>query len=307
MRFPWLLLAAAPAFADVPLDTPTATEVDRDTTPPGGGELGFDAGSPLDTWAASLETSYVDRPIALGSAVRRRETVVLGGALALGPSVVVDGRFPLSHQIGERLREGDFDSTARLDRFVPGDLRFGVRLHVAHPVFLRGELALPTGDAHDFAGESSWMASWGLIGRFEPADGVVIAGGAGVRLRGDEVLIGDRVVGDELFGAAGAIVHVAPALALGGDIAAVLGDKVLGVKGPYPAEVHAGVVGNPLPNVELSVRAGIGLDDEIGAPRFRVTLQLVYRGTMKLIEPEPPPPETELAYLTGTSRLTSAP
>jgi len=307
MRLPWLVLLATPAFADVPLDTPTATEVDRDTTPPGGGELGFDAGSPLDTWAVSLATSYLDRPIALGSAVRRRETLVLGGALALGPSVVVDGRFPLSHQVGERLRESG--SAAKLDRFVPGDLRFGVRLHVAHPVFLRGELALPTGDAHDFAGESSWMASWGLIGRFELPGDVVLAGGAGVRLRGDEVLIGDRVVGDELYGAAGAIVHVAPALALGGDIAAVLGDKVRGVKGPYPAEVHAGVIGTPRPDLELSLRAGIGLDDEIGAPRFRVTLQLVYRGTMKLIEPAPPPPETELAgdYFTGTSRLTSAP
>jgi hypothetical protein len=295
MRWVWPLLLAvtsAPARAEAPVDAPTATEVDRDTTPPGGGELGFDAGTPLDTWSAALATSFIERPF--GTAVRRRESLVVGGALALGPSVVVDARFPLSHQVGDRLRALG-SSVTRLDRFVPGDLRIGVRLHVSRPVFLRGELSLPTGDAHDFAGESSWMAAWGLIGRFELPAGIVLAATGGIRLRGDEVLLGaDRVIGNELFGAAGIIGRVRPELALTAEVAACLGDEVQGVQGPYPAEARAGVVVWPLPFLELSLRGGVGLNDEIGAPRYRVMLQVAYRGPNTLIEPAPPPPDDEI-------------
>jgi len=294
MRLAWpLLLAATSARAEAPLDAPTATEVDRDTTPPGGGELGFDAGTPLDTWSVALTGGFIERPIAFADAVRRRESLVIGGALALGPSVVVDARFPLSHQIGDRLRA--LGSVTRLDRFVPGDLRIGVRIHVSHPVFLRGELSLPTGDAHDFAGESSWMAAWGLIGRFElPAANLVLAATGGIRLRGDEVLVADRVIGNELFGAAGIIGRVLPELAVTAEVAASLGDEVQGVQGPYPAEARAGVVVWPLPFLELSLRGGVGLNDEVGAPSFRLVLQVAYRGPNKLIEPAPPPPDEDI-------------
>jgi len=170
-------------------------------------------------------------------------------------------------------------------------------------VFLRGELALPTGDAHDFAGESSWAASWGLIGRFDLAPyPLIFAATAGIRLRGDEVLVGDRVVGNEVFAATGMVARISPDLELALEVAGALGDKASGKRGPDPLELRAGTVIHPLPYLDISLRAGFGLNDEIGAPRLRIVLQLAYRGSAKIIEPAPPPPDDEL-LVWGRSKL----
>jgi hypothetical protein len=37
------------------------------------------------------------------------------------------------------------------------------------------------------------------------------------------------------------------------------------------------VVGKPLPALAIGVRAGIGLDDQIGAPRFRAMIELAWQ------------------------------
>jgi hypothetical protein len=288
------------AAADAPRDTPSAIDVDRDAAPPGRIEFGFDSGAPLAGWGASLATRLVDRPITLtgddGVAthpVRRRETLVVGGALALGSSVVIDARLPIAHQIGDRLAATG-DATA-LDRYVAGDIRAGARIHVAGDspsVFVRGELSLPSGDDSNFAGEASWSLAWSLIGRAAFADRVVAAVSGGVRLRGAEVLVGDRVVGNELFGSFGVAVAIPPIrplwcvddqVRLTAELTGIVGDKVAGKVGPSPATASIGIVTQPLPDLAFGLRVGAGLDDQIGSPRAFAMLELAYRGSGSLI------------------------
>src|SRR5262249_5139905 len=109
-------IGAAPgriAHADIPRDTPAAMEVDRDVTPAGRVGFGFDGGEPVDAWGASIAAGWIERPIRLASGtfgsgspasdpVRRRETLLLGGALALGDSVVIDVGIRASHPVGGR-------------------------------------------------------------------------------------------------------------------------------------------------------------------------------------------------------------
>ena len=220
--------------------------------------------------------------------------------------MVLDARFPFAWQEGDRLRiMGD---ARDLDRWVPGDLRFGGRIRVVRAshgsVFLRAELSLPTGDARDFAGESSWLLAWNLIGRAQLPRGIVLAGTAGIRLRGAEVQLGDRLVGDELFGGLGLVVPVPPIgplwcvadqVKLTGEVVAILGDNVAGKSGPSPAEVRFGVVTQPLPSITLGARFGTGLGDQIGAPRWRATFELTYQGRGRLIPASAPddPPSTD--------------
>jgi hypothetical protein len=54
-------------------------------------------------------------------------------------------------------------------------------------------------------------------------------------------------------------------------------------RGPSPVEARFGFVGKPLPDVTVGVRAGFGLDDQVGAPRFRAMLELAWQA------PAPPP------------------
>ena len=169
---------AAPARADMPRDTPAAIEIDRDAAPGGRVGLGFDSGEPVDAWGASLALGWLDRPIALPAGalgggspasepVRRRETLVLGAALAIGDRVVVDGVLRASHQVGDRLTAGG--DPARLARTVFHDLQLGARIEVAgdrdRAALLRAELTLPTGDDAQFAGDAAWTLAWSLIGR----------------------------------------------------------------------------------------------------------------------------------------------
>ena len=77
-------------------------------------------------------------------------------------------------------------------------------------MFVRGELTLPTGDDSDFAGDNRYSFAWSLIGRATFGSGIVAAATGGIRFRGAEVMIGDRLAGDELTGGLGLSVPVPP-------------------------------------------------------------------------------------------------
>ncbi|HEY6038925.1 MAG TPA: hypothetical protein VIV58_31800, partial [Kofleriaceae bacterium] len=190
---------ATAARAQTPLTRPEAIDVDRDPTPPGQAELGFDGGAPIGNWALGAELGLLEHPIRFHTVgiktypVLRRETVALGGAIALGDSVIVDARMPLAHQVGQRLQYLGDDRS--LDAWVPEDLTLGARAHVMTrgpvAVFVRGDITLPTGDDYDFAGEPNWSAAWMGIARVTlPAD-IMIAATGGIRLRGREVIVAD--------------------------------------------------------------------------------------------------------------------
>jgi hypothetical protein len=288
-------LLAGVARADAP---PEAIDVDRDDAPPGRIELGFDGGAPLADWGVSLRLGYLARPLVLSTVqatvvpVDHRETASLGGYLALGDRFVVDARLPLAHQVGARLQ--GLGDDAPLARFVAGDLALGARVRLAArgPIvtFLRGELTLPTGDSEQFAGASSWTAAWLLVARAQLPHGIALAATGGIRLRGREVMVGDRLVGDELAGGIGVVVPLPPIARLWcvpeqlqatAELVGVLGDRVGGQRGPSPAEARIGIVGAPRVGWTIGARVGVGLDHEIGAPRFRAMLEVAYERGVK--------------------------
>ena len=153
-------------------------------------------------------------------------------------------------------------------------------------VFVRANLTLPTGDDYDFAGDASWTAAWAGIGRATLPNDIVIAVTGGIRLRGREVQVADALVGDELFWAAGVTVGIPPFCSLwckadqlkaSAEIDGVVGDNVDHMHGPSPIEGRIGVIGRIRPPYVIAVRAGTHLDDSIGAPEFRATIDLVYQ------------------------------
>lgn len=300
-----VVLAAGAARADTPVMRPEAIEVDREAPPPGRAELGFDGGAPVGAWAVAVQLGYLDEPLALRAGplvrypVRHRETLALGGAVTVLGTVVLDARLPLAHQVGDRL-VGLGDATP-LDRWVLGDLALGARLRVADagPVrlFARVAATVPTGDDHDFAGEARWTGSTLLIGRAVLPAGVVVAATGGILVRGAEVEVADRTVGDALVGGLGVAVPVPPVaglwcvpdqLRVTGELAGELGDDVAHRRGPTPLEARFGVIGRPRPELAIAVRAGLGLDDQIGSPRFRATVEVAWQAPA----PPPAPPRT---------------
>ena len=46
--------------------------------------------------------------------------------------------------------------------------------------------------------------------------------------------------------------------------------------GPSPAEARFGVIGRPTAEITIGTRVGFGLNDQIGAPQFRATIELTY-------------------------------
>lgn len=284
------------AHADTPVRRPAAFQVDRDAPPPGQAELGFDGGAPITGWAASVQLGYLDRPMRLHTSrieifpVEHRETLAIGGALAIGPAIVIDARMPLAHQIGDRLQGFGIDERP-LDRWVAGDLGAGARIELVrrahYAAFVRGQVTFGTGNDDQFAGDANFSAAWQLIGRAMLPYGVVLAGTAGVRFRGAEIEVADRVLGDELFGAFGATYQL-PAIEglycaenrvrVTGELVGVLGNDVADARGPSPVEARLGLVGDIRPYLAVAARAGTGLDDQIGAPRFRALVEVVYRG-----------------------------
>ncbi len=309
-------LVSSTAFADAPRVAPTEIEIDRGDAPTGRTELGFDGGAPVVGWGATVAGSWLESPISFGlpdgdtsEPVRRRQSLILGGALALGDSVVFDARWAGSRQLGARLRGTGDERT--LDRYVPGDLRIGVRLRVMtrpmFAMFVRGELALPTGDQQDFAGDPGVSVAWRLIARATLGP-ITLAASAGLRLRGQEVLIGDRSLGNESLAAAG-IVFALPAVRplwctdqvmLTADASGVLGDNVGVAKGPSPVEIRAGVISRPRPAWTIGVRIGRGVTDQIGSPTLRATVELTYQGSWKLLEMAPATDEAESTAVPST-------
>lgn len=288
MRLALLLLLALPAtaWADTPRNAPAAIELDRDDTPAGRAELGFDGGAPVRRWGVSLQTTWLSAPMTFGDTepVEHRQSLRLGGAVAVGRSVVLDARLALSTQSGDRLAAlGD---ARELDSLVASDLGLGARFRVAgtarRAAFVRADLTLPTGDDHDFAGEASWTLAWRLIGRVTvPAD-IVIAASLGIRLRGDEVIVGDKLVGDELTYALGAVIPV-PALPrvwceqqafITAELVGIAGNDVGSGTGPSPIEARVGVISRPRTWFAIAARVGRGLADDIGSPSLRATLEL---------------------------------
>lgn len=306
------VLVAGTAYAETPVTRPTAIELDRDDTFSTRPEFGFDGGAPLGGgWAIGLGGGWLERPITFVTSsgathpVERRETMSLAGSVALGESIVLDARLPFAHQIGDRLQgigvtAGGNDRA--LDRWVLADLAIALRLRVvgrpAWSVFARGELTLPTGDSGDFAGEASWTLGWALIARGQLPHGVTLAAQGGLRIRGDEVQVADRVASNELTGAAGIAVAIPPIhplwcvadqVKLTAEIEGALGDEVGPRKGPSPLEARIGLVTKPSESVTLSVRVGAGLvGDEIGAPAWRamVTATFVGRAQITSLLPE---------------------
>jgi len=289
-----LAVLAAPASANTPVTRPEAIEVDRDTTPPGQAEMGFDGGAPIGDFAFGLTLTELERPLRLHTIdletypVKRRETATLGGAIALGDDVIVDAKLPLSHQVGRRYQNLGDDRP--LDPWVPNDLQIGARVHVmtrgSVAVFVRGNLTLPTGDDHDFAGDARWSAAWSGIARITLPHDITLAATGGIRIRGAEVQIANLVVGDELFWAAGATIGIPPFCSLWCkadqfkaevEVVGVVSDRVQHTKGPAPIEGRIGLVGRIRPQYAIAARVGTHLDDELGAPELRVTVDLVYQ------------------------------
>lgn len=297
-----LLGPSSVAFADTPLATPAAIEVDREAPPPGRAEFGFDGGAPVEGWTVGIGAGYLARPIALRSdvgesiPVRRRETFSLGAAIGLGDTVVLDARMAMAHQVGDRLVALGDDRA--LDRWVPGDLRIGGRIRVVRTgpadALVRADLTVPTGDDGDLAGEASWALDWNLIGRFRLPAGIVVAAAGGIRLRGAEVMIADKLVGDELHGSLGVAIPIPPIhplwcvrdqVKLTAEAVGIIGDQVGDARGPSPAEARLGIVTWPLETLSIGIRVGAGLGDEIGAPAWRGMLELTYHGADRLIPP----------------------
>jgi hypothetical protein len=280
-----LVLVASVAHAGT-VHRPEAINLDTDLTPPGRAEFGFDGGGDVGQYALSLQLGFLDRPMRVHTTdletfpVDHRETVWLGGALSLGPSVVVDARMPLSHQTGDRYRGWGDDRP--LDRWVAGDLALGARIRVVHTgqssAFFRGALTLGTGNDYQFAGDNRYSASWLLIGRTTLPHDIVVAATGGILLRGAEVQVADRLVGDELLGGVGASVPIPGCLRITGELVGALGDDVAHQRGPSPAEARIGVLAHPRSWFAIAFRVGTHLDDQIGAPRFRAMLELVYTG-----------------------------
>jgi hypothetical protein len=216
---------------------------------------------------------------------------------------VVDGVLRASHQVGDRLTAAG--NPTHLARFVLQDLQLGGRVLLAgdrdRAALLRAELALPTGDDAQFAGDAAWTLAWSLIGRVALPRDIAIAATAGIRLHGAEVAVGDRLVGDELFAAAGATVPL-PALGLAAadrvavtaELRGALGDRVGGSTGPNPAEARIGVRVQALPALALAAHAGVGLDDQIGATRLRALIEAAWtprvpHAAPAAVPPAPPP------------------
>jgi hypothetical protein len=330
-----LACAAGPVLADRPRDTPTAIEVDRDSAPAGRLSLGFDDGEPVDAWGVSVAAGWIERPIELDAdafgggsprtqPVRRRETLALGGALALGERAVIDLALRGAHQVGDRLSAAG--NPAPLARWVFQDLKIGGRIRIAggpaRAALVRAELTLPTGNDEQLAGDARWTAAWSLIGRAVVARGVAIAGTAGIRLHGAEVAVGDRLIGDALFGAVGVSVPLtalglgagSPALAgaagstggaaFSGGLAqrvavtaallGALGDHIGDLAGPSPVEARMGAIVHASPELTIGAHLGLGLRDEIGSPKLRALVEVAWTPRLaRRVEPARPPPVEE--------------
>ncbi len=315
MKLAVALLLAASGVAQADAPPIPGVEVDREDAPAGRAEFGFDGGAPLDGWGISLGVGVLEKPLTIDPLgppgpipVRKRETVVLGGAIALGRSVVLDLRLPLSRQVGDNTYGGGdaYVTDQYATTYALGDLRVAARIRIAgdadRAAFLRGALTFPTGDSAAFAGDGHWSVAWNLIGRATLPAGIIIAGSAGIHIRGAEVTVGDRLVGDEITGAAGVIVPIPPIaglwchrdqVKLTAELDGALGDYVDAMHGPSPLEARGGIVIQALPELAIGLRGGRGLDDQLGAPAWRAMLEVAWRGDWQLFPAQPAGPPSD--------------
>ncbi|HEV3192235.1 MAG TPA: hypothetical protein VGY54_17105 [Polyangiaceae bacterium] len=154
----------------------------------------------------------------------------------------------------------------------------------------RLEVSAPTGDRDQFAGERSAVFSPSLAGAFR-SERFFIGAEGGLRLRPTTELLGARV-GSQIFGAAGAGIHLLPRGLLSAtleywELLTLVGqDDVVRESGAYrsvpgqkllaPAEWLLSIRTEPLGRRDLSIQlgGGGGVWSNVTEPRFRFTLAL---------------------------------
>ena len=301
-----MALGVAPAAAQFSANAKPAFSVERFTPAPGGlTMLGVEEADvlPNGRWAFALSTWRADRPIVLrdldsgelvSAPVRARYGQELGAAYGFGTRYQVGLAVPFAAQWGARL-QGIGLSDKELQHLVAGDVRIHGRIRLVgrggdqgFAVALSAALILPTGDDGDFAGDESWGATWNLRLGWR-GDWLELNGGAGLRLRAEEVVLLSpaRPHGNELLASAGAAVRLSSlGESLGGpgqlwaigEIEAAYGDDAgRGASGPSPGELRFGARAQIAHCWSAAVAAGGGFTpDEIGSPRWRVLAQLAF-------------------------------
>ena len=297
---------AGVARAQVAVATKPAFSVERFTPAPGSalwiGVEDPDVPAP-GRWVVTGSTWLAGAPIVLRSLdtgevattpVAQRWGQELAVARGLGDRYLVGLAVPTALQWGDRL-QGIGLSETPLQRAVFGDVRLHGRARIVGApgapglaAALTATLILPTGDDGDFAGEAATALAWGLRVGWR-GDDVAVAGGAGLRIRTQEVVLLSpaRPHGNELVASLGAAVRVGPlGRQLGGDdrawalaeVEAALGDDAgKGARGPSPAEARLGVRIDVAHCLSVAVAAGGGLTrDQIGSPAYRLIAQVTF-------------------------------
>ncbi|MBK7073810.1 MAG: thrombospondin type 3 repeat-containing protein [Myxococcales bacterium] len=297
--------ATAAAAQRAPASEP-AFSVERFTPAPGSALwIGVeDADVPAaGRWVVTGSTWIASRPIVLRALstgaestepVRLRWGQEVAVARGLGARYLVGLAVPAALQWGDRLA-GIGLSEAPLARAVLGDLRLHGRARVVGAPGAPGlaaavavALTVPTGDDGDFAGEAGAVLAWGLRAGYRTGD-VAITGGAGLRLRTEEVVLLSpaRPHGNELTASLGAAVRLAPlGRQFGGgdrawamvEVEAALGDDAgKGARGPSPAEARIGVRADVAHCWSVALAGGGGFTrDEVGSPGYRLIAQLTF-------------------------------
>lgn len=298
--------SATAAAAQIAPASKPAFSVERFTPAPGSALwIGVeDADVPAaGRWVVTASTWVASRPIVLRALstgaeatapVRLRWGQELAIAGGLGSRYLVGLAVPTALQWGDRLTGIGLSETP-LQRAVVGDLRLHGRARVVGAPGADGlaaavavALTLPSGDDGDFAGEAGPVLAWGLRAGYRTPD-VALTGGAGLRLRTEEVVLLSpaRPHGNELTASLGAAVRLGPlGRQLGGgdrawamvEVEAVLGDDAgKGARGPSPAEARLGVRADLAHCWSVAVAGGGGFTpDEIGSPGYRLIAQLTF-------------------------------
>jgi hypothetical protein len=224
-----LAASATAAAAQIAPASKPAFSVERFTPVPGSALwIGVeDADVPAaGRWVVTGSTWIASRPIVLralstgaeaSEPVRLRWGQEVAIARGLGARYLVGLAVPAALQWGDRLA-GIGLSEASLQRAVLGDLRLHGRARIVGApgetglaAAVAAALTLPTGDDGDFAGEAGAVLAWGLRAGYRTAD-VAITGGAGLRLRTEEVVLLSpaRPHGNELTASLGVAARLAP-------------------------------------------------------------------------------------------------
>ena len=296
----------ASAHAQIAVSEKPAFSVERFTPAPGGATfVGVEEPDvpAAGRWVVTSSLWLASRPIVLRSIVSGAEVTVpvalrwgqeVAVARGVGSRFLVGVAVPSALQWGDRLAGIGFTEKP-LDRAVLGDLRLHGRARIAGSPGARGlaaaiaaAITLPTGDDGDFAGEAGWILGWGLRVGYR-GDDVVIAGGAGLRVRTQEVVLLSpaRPHGNELTASLGVAVRAGPlGRQFGGDdrawllaeVEGALGDDPgTGSRGPSPAEARVGVRVDVAHCWSVGIAGGGGFTpDEIGSPGYRMIAQVTF-------------------------------